>query len=190
MELQQNQLESASRAQSALEAASIQSVVIGGLAIAVWGEPRVTKDVDLRVFLQREQSDRLLSVLSAQFKVLSDSPETDLQQRGFIFTEDASSVRVDFLLADNDFDITMVRNGQRIEPISGWPIVVCSAEDLVVSKLLTLRPRDEEDARLVIRRQRNNLNDSYVEHWLRIFEEALDDSTLVTHYQQLRQRYR
>ncbi|MCI0525707.1 MAG: nucleotidyltransferase [Acidobacteria bacterium] len=189
MELQQNQLESASRAQSVLEAAGIQSVVIGGLAIAVWGEPRVTKDVDLRVFLQREQTDLLLSALSTQFKPLSDSPETKLQQQGFIFTEDASGVRVDFLLADNEFDITMVRNGRRIEPISGWPIIVCSAEDLIVSKLITLRPRDEEDARLVIRRQRDNLDDNYVEKWLRAFEQALDDSTLVTHYRQLRQRY-
>jgi hypothetical protein len=48
MEPRQNQLESASRAQSAIDAAGIQSVVIGGLAVAVWGEPRVTKDVDLR----------------------------------------------------------------------------------------------------------------------------------------------
>jgi hypothetical protein len=190
MELRQNQLESASRAQSALETAGVQSVVIGGLAVAVWGEPRVTKDVDLRVFLQREQANFLLATLSHQFKILSDSPETTLQQRGFLFTEDASGVRVDFLLADNEFDIAMVRNGQRIEPISGWPIIVCSAEDLVVSKLITLRPRDEEDARLVIRRQCNDLDDSYVEKWLRVFELALDDSTLVTHYRQLRQRYR
>jgi Nucleotidyltransferase of unknown function (DUF6036) len=149
MDLRQNQLESASRAQSVLEAVGIQSVVIGGLAVAVWGEPRVTKDVDLRVSLQREQTEFL-----------------------------------------NEFDIAMVRNGQRIEPISGWPIIVCSADDLIVSKLITLRPRDEEDARLVIRRQRNKLDDSYVEKWLSVFEEALDDSTLVTHYQLLRNRYR
>ncbi len=190
MELRQNQLESASRAQSLLETAGIQSVVIGGLAVAVWGEPRVTKDVDLRVLLQRERANFLLAALPTQFKILSDSPESTLQQKGFLFTEDASGVRVDFLLADNEFDIAMVRNGRRIEPILGWPIVVCSGEDLVVSKLITLRPRDEEDARLVIRRQRGNLDDTYVEKWLREFEQALDDSTFVTHYRQLRQRYR
>lgn len=190
MELQQNQLESASRVQRLLEAAGIQSVVIGGLAIAVWGEPRVTKDVDLRVWLERAQANRLLSTLSADFKFLSEAPETKLQQAGFVFTEDNKGVRVDFLLADNDFDIATVQRGSRVEPIAGWPMTVCSAEDLIVSKLITLRPRDEEDARLVIRRQHGKLDDGYVEQWLQAFEQALDDSTLTSHYRQLRQRYR
>ena len=190
MQLQQNQLESASSAQRVLEAAGIQSVVIGGLAVAVWGEPRVTKDVDLRVLLQRDQTDLLLSALSSNFKFLSESAEEKLRQLGFIFTEDIRGVRVDFLLTDVPFDIETVTRGRRVVPIPEWPFVVCTAEDLIVSKLITNRPRDEEDARLVIRRQHGSLDDKHIEHWLREFEIMFDDSTLVKSYQQLRQRYR
>lgn len=185
----QNQLESASRTQSVLAAAGIQSVVIGGLAVAVWGEPRVTKDVDLRVLLPREQADLLINVLAPNFRFDSKKPAEDLRQIGFIITEDNQGVRMDFLLAEIAFDIAMVQRGLSVEPIDGWPITVCTAEDLIVSKLITLRPRDEEDARLVIRRQRGKLDDTYIEHWLQIFEQALDDSTLTSNYRQLRQRY-
>jgi Nucleotidyl transferase of unknown function (DUF2204) len=190
MKLEQNQLESAFRAQSLLELASIKSVVIGGLAVAIWGEPRLTKDVDLRVLLRRENSDLLVSILSTEYKFLSESPQKKLREAGFIFTEDASGVRVDFLLTDNNYDIESVNHGRRIEPLPGLPIIVCSAEDLIISKMITNRAHDSEDARLIIRRQRNSLDDTYIEFWLGEFEHALDDSTLLSSYRQLRQKYR
>jgi hypothetical protein len=190
MKLLQNHLESACNAQRVLETAGIQSVVIGGLAVAVWGEPRMTKDVDLRVLLQRDQTDLLLSVLSPDFKYLSESAEEKLRRLGFIFMEDIRGVRVDFLLPDTAFDIETINRGCRIEPIAGWPFTVCTAEDLIVSKMITNRSRDEEDVRLVIRRQHKNLDDEHIEHWLREYEIMLDDSTLIKSYQQLRARYR
>lgn len=36
--------------------AGIPSIVIGGIAVATWGEPRVTRDVDLKVLLERDDS--------------------------------------------------------------------------------------------------------------------------------------
>ena len=38
--------------------AGIPSIVIGGIAVAAWGEPRVTRDVDLKILLSREDADR------------------------------------------------------------------------------------------------------------------------------------
>ena len=35
--------------QGRLDHAGIASAVIGGLAVAVWGEPRLTRDVDFKV---------------------------------------------------------------------------------------------------------------------------------------------
>ena len=63
---------------------------------------------------------------------------------------------------------------------------LCSPEDLVIYKLISTRLRDHEDAQSVIRRQGSSLDDDYVLDWLRQFEEALDDSTLVAEYRRLR----
>jgi hypothetical protein len=57
---------------------------------------------------------------------------------------------------------------------------------LILYKLISTRPRDHEDARSVIRRQGDALDDRYVLDWLRQFELALDDSTLVAEYRRLR----
>lgn len=56
-------------------------------------------------------------------------------------------------------------------------------------KVISTRPRNHEDARNVVRRQGHALDDRYVLHWLRQFEIALDDSTLVTQYRQWRRQF-
>jgi hypothetical protein len=66
----------------------------------------------------------------------------------------------------------------------------CSPEELIIYKLLSFRARDYADAERVIKRQRNTLDDAYVEGWLREFEQALDESELVTNYRRLRSRVR
>jgi hypothetical protein len=47
--------------------------------------------------------------------------------------------------------------------------------------------RDHEDAAGVVRRQGDALDDAYVLDWLRQFEQALDDSTLVAEYRRMRE---
>jgi len=47
----------------------------------------------------------------------------------------------------------------------------------------------DADAQSVIRRQGSNLDDDYVLNWLREFEQAFDDATLVAEYKRLRSRF-
>lgn len=65
-------------------------------------------------------------------------------------------------------------------------VVVCSPEDLIIYKLISTRQRDLDDAQSVVYRQGDALDDDYVLTWLRRFEQALDDSTLVATYRRLR----
>jgi hypothetical protein len=64
----------------------------------------------------------------------------------------------------------------------------CSPEELIIYKSLSLRARDYADAESVIKRQGNTLDDTYVEEWLREFEQALDESEVVDNYRRLRGR--
>ena len=38
--------------QNRLREADIPSIVIGGVAVAIWGEPRLTRDVHLKILLR------------------------------------------------------------------------------------------------------------------------------------------
>ena len=90
------------------------------------------------------------------------------------------------MLADTPYDSLAIQRGREINIQPGASIRACSPEDLIIYKLISTRMRDHEDARSVIQRQRELLDDGYILHWLGQFEQALDDSTLVSEYKSLR----
>jgi len=55
-------------------------MVTGGIAVAIWGDPGVTKDADLKVLLSREQAKQLLDAIPSDYQIISDDPEHDLRQ--------------------------------------------------------------------------------------------------------------
>jgi hypothetical protein len=174
------------RLQLRLQKADISSVVIGGVASALWGEPRVTRDVDLKISLGRDEADRLLAILTPDYTPLLPDPRQALREQAMLFVQDSAGTRLDLLLADTPYDVQAIRRGRIVEVQPGATICVCSPEDLVIYKLVSTRLRDHEDASGVVRRQGDKLDDSYVLHWLKLFEQALDDSTLVAEYTRLR----
>lgn len=172
--------------QQELSSANIPSITIGGVAVAVWGEPRVTRDVDLKILLSRSEADQLLDLLADQYNILSSEPATDLRKQGLVFIKDTMGTRLDLLLADTPYDVNAIQRGKHIEVQPGINIRVCSPEDLIIYKLISTRLRDHEDARSVIYRQGEALDDDYITSWLKQFEQALDDSTLVAEYKRLK----
>jgi len=50
------------------------------------------------------------------------------------------------------------------------------------------KTRDREDARSIVRGQGDRLDDAYVVEWSRRFEAALEDSTLLNIYRQMKKR--
>ena len=182
----ENLLQSVRALQQRLSDAGIPSIVIGGVAVAVWGEPRVTRDVDLKVLLGRDDADRLLAVLAPDYVSLLADPRKALRQQAMVFVQDPAGIRLDLLLADTPYDVLAIQRGRDVELQPGVTIRLCSPEDLVIYKLISTRLRDHEDAQGVVRRQGSNLDDEYVLDWLHQFEQALDDSTLVAEYKSLR----
>jgi len=103
-----------------------------------------------------------------------------------VFVQDTLGTRLDLLLADTPYDVIAINRGREEEIQPGVTIRLCSPEDLILYKLISTRARDHEDARSVIRRQGDILEDDYIIEWLKQFEQALDDSTLVAEYRRLR----
>ena len=54
----ENLFESLVSLEERLHRAGISCAVIGGVAVGVWGEPRVTRDVDVKVLLGRNHTSR------------------------------------------------------------------------------------------------------------------------------------
>lgn len=170
-----------------MEQAGIPSVVIGGLAVGAWGEPRLTRDADLKVLARRDERGHVLQLLS-DFTPLNADPDDALRRHGVAFFQDPTGTRIDVMLAETSFDETAIGRARVVELQPGLPLRICSAEDLIVYKMVSLRTQDRVDVEGIIRRQGDRLDDGYVEGWLRQFEQALDDSTLVAEYRRLRRQ--
>lgn len=173
--------------QNLLEKESIPVMAIGGIAVGVWGEPRLTRDIDMKILLHREDRARLLEVLQ-EFTPLNENPDESFRRHGLAFFRDPNGIRIDVMLADTVFDETAIERARSMLLSSGKNIRVCTAEDLIIYKLLSTRIKDRADVETIIQKQGDSLDDSYIEDWLTQFEEALADSTLIRGFRNLRRQ--
>jgi hypothetical protein len=173
--------------QELFEKANLPSAVIGGLAVSVWGEPRLTRDVDVKVLAWRDERARVLQILS-RYTPLNADPDAAFQCNGLAFFQTPDGVRIDVMLTDTLFDETVIGRAKMIEIQPGQRIRVCSAEDLIIYKMVSVRAKDRLDVETIVQRQGDKLDDRYVENWLTQFEQALDDSTLMAEYRRLREK--
>lgn len=98
--------------QQRLAAAGIDSVVIGGIAVSVWAKPRTTLDVDLKIWLHRDQAQQLLDLLPPDYTPLQDHPLQTLQRHGILFIKDMTGIRIDVQLADVSFDEAAIQRAR------------------------------------------------------------------------------
>lgn len=169
-----------------LESNKIEYAVIGGLAVAVWGEPRLTQDIDIKVKLDRDNAGRLLDAIDKMYKPFGENPLDMLTKNGILFVQDKVGVRVDIHLSDTLFDIEVINRAIDLEIAPEILTKVCTAEDLIIYKMLSTRVSDARDFEGIIDCQGDKLDDTYIIDWLKQFEIALDDSTLIDTYQNMR----
>ncbi len=173
--------------QDFLKKEDIPVTAIGGVAVAVWGEPRLTRDIDMKVLISRENRARLLAILRP-FTPLQEDSDESFRRLGLAFFRDSNGVRIDVMLADTIFDETAIGRARNIDFAPEKSICVCTAEDLIVYKMLSTRTKDRGDVESVVQKQGDALDDAYIENWLAQFEEALSDSTLIRDFRKIRTR--
>lgn len=47
-----------------MKAAGIDYLIIGGIAVGVWGEPRLTEDIDMIAFISKRDVDEIIGLLN------------------------------------------------------------------------------------------------------------------------------
>lgn len=160
-----------------LDKARIPYMVIGGQAVLLHGEPRLTRDIDITLGITPEQLDRVLSVLDETgLRALAD-PE-DFTRRTMVLPcqDPDTDIRVDFLFAFSPYEMQAMEHAR---PVQMGPTRVrfATPEDLIIHKLVAGRPRDLEDARSVLLKNRG-LDTRYIRRWLKEFSTALKQPLL------------
>jgi hypothetical protein len=130
---------------AALDGASVDYALVGALAVAVWGAPRATKDIDLLV--RAEDLPRAmeavrslgftLEALPFQFKDGSELQRVNkVDAAGHLMT-------VDFMLVDPNLE--PVWNSRTRLPFAEGQVAVVSRDALIGMKARAARPQDLMD---------------------------------------------
>jgi hypothetical protein len=147
-------------------------LLYGGLAAALWGEPRYTEDVDFVLFIPERHSFKFLREAAKHgFSVDEDLAIQQIQVSGWarLPLGDAKSPwHLDLTLGDSPFDKSALARKKR-EELFGRKVWVASPEDLLIYKLVSWRDRDIMDVHAILQRQKS-LDLPYLRKWIAWWE--------------------
>jgi hypothetical protein len=140
---------------SALNAHSVKYLVIGAYAVGVHAEPRATKDLDIWIKADAENSRAVFRALAAFGAPLAGlSPNDFNDEAGSVFQMGQPPLRVDILQRIDGVTFEDAWQNRMVTQIGGeLPAFVISAEDLIRNKLAAGRPQDLLDAAKVQKAQ-------------------------------------
>jgi hypothetical protein len=164
-----------------LEGADYRYAIVGGIALAQWGVARYTHDVDIKVIVPNMD----YSVLGDELRTAFPDPAREhLPRNPFIVAVTIDEVIVDFLLALPGYEELIITNAVQRD-LGGWSAWICSAEDLIIQKVVAGRGKDWLDVESLLIAQHGRLDESYILEWLNQFVEALEQPELLAEYLRL-----
>jgi predicted nucleotidyltransferase len=159
----------------ALDGKRIPYMIIGGQAVLLHGEPRMTRDIDVTVGISTEEIDQMLDVVeSIQLNPLVDPYDFTSRTMVLPCQDPESHIRVDFIFSFSPYERQAMER-VRLVDIEGVSVKFASAEDLVIHKVFAGRPRDMEDVKSVLIKN-PEMDTRYIRQWLNELAEATGES--------------
>jgi hypothetical protein len=183
-------IEAAVEVQSALTTGGVRSCVIGGLAVQRWGQPRATQDVDFSVLAPPGAEQRPLDLLLGSFTPRRADALTFAQANRVLLIRATNGVAVDVGLAGSPFEVEVLDRASAWGFAPGTDVVTCSAEDLVIYKLVAARARDVADIEGIVRRQGSGLDVERIRRYGELFAELKEEPELLRPFEQSLTRMR
>lgn len=156
-----------------LKKASIPYMVIGGQAVLLHGEPRLTKDIDITLGIGVEELGRIRKISrSMRLKILVKN-DKDFVAKTLVLPvlDRESGIRIDFTFSCSPYERQAIERATEVK-LGRTSVRFASLEDLVINKVIAGRARDLEDVRSVL--LKNPKYDShYMEKWLSEFDQSM-----------------
>ena len=164
----------------------IPYMVIGGVANAVWGEPRSTLDVDVTVWVAEPELDAVVAQLVAKFRCRVARPAEFVRGTRVLPLQSARGERIDVVFGMLPFEEEAIRRAVTVR-VAGADVRFCTAEDLVLHKIVSERERDLNDARAITRRRLAQLDLAYLEPRIEELSQGLERPEITARWQAWKQ---
>jgi hypothetical protein len=164
------------RVLAALDLAGVPYMVTGSFASSLHGEPRATKDIDIVIAPSHSQLLELVRQFPEDRYYASeeDALQALAHRSMFNVIDFLSGWKVDFILRKSRPFSEEEFSRRRTVEIANVPLVVATAEDILIAKLEWARMGESErqidDAASILRVQGTALDTAYVERWVHELE--------------------
>jgi predicted nucleotidyltransferase len=151
----------------------IPYMIIGGQAVILYGEPRLTRDVDVTLGIGTERLPEVLGVAEKiGLRPLPENPASFTEETMVLPTvDDSTGVRVDFIFSYTPYEQEAIKRANKIS-FGEVFVSFASPEDVIVHKIFAGRPRDIEDVRSIILKN-PGIDRGYIIKWLAEFDKSV-----------------
>ena len=156
-----------------LKGASIPYMVIGGQAVLVYGEPRLTRDIDIIMGIGVDGLDSVKKIIKAiGLKSLVEKEKAFVERNMVLPTIDKKSgIRVDFIFSFSLYERQAIERARDIK-LGRSLVRFASLEDVVIHKMIAGRARDLDDVKsILLKNPKYDL--VYIKKWLKEFDKSL-----------------
>lgn len=161
-----------------LDKNNIPYMIIGGQAVQIYGEPRLTKDIDITIGLNVDSYKLLIDVIEkiALIPLIKDI-ENFIKETYVLPTYDKKTdFRVDFIFSFSEYEKIALKRVNKIK-IKNYEIKFASLEDLIIHKIISGRERDIEDIKKIIFKNKE-FDKEYIQKWLYEFQNILNENLI------------
>jgi hypothetical protein len=169
-----------------LDLLHVPYLVIGGQAVLQYGEPRFTQDIDITLAVGTDKLSTLLQLAAERgWRVLPENPEVFVERTMVLPCVDTTTgIRLDFIFSTSPYERQAIARAKNARSNTSG-VCYASVEDVVIQKIFAGRPRDLEDVRTIILKNRG-MDLEYVRNWLKELGSAMDEDYLNT-FENIRQ---
>jgi predicted nucleotidyltransferase len=147
---------------SILKNENVPYMIIGGLANAIWGHPRATLDIDVTIWVIDDQIKKIISVLEKKYVFLVEKPNDFISKTRVLPIKNDENLRIDVIFGALPYEKDALDRAVEMK-IGDSSIKFCTAEDLILLKIISERPKDLEDVRGILHVQKDELDFRYLE---------------------------
>lgn len=162
----------------------IDYMIIGGQAVLLYGEPRLTKDIDITLSLNPTQYKKLEKIVKElKLEIIPPNPEQFVKETFVLPTLDPkTNMRIDFIMSFSDYEKQAFKRTNKIK-LDNIEINYASLEDIIIHKIISGRPRDIEDIKNILLKN-PNFDREYINYWLSEFS-SITEKNLVLLFENL-----
>jgi hypothetical protein len=154
-----------------LASVGIDYMLTGSLAMNYYAQPRMTRDIDIVVALEANDTDTITRLFNLDYYVAREAvSEAIAHQSIFNLIHQESVIKVDCIVRKDSDYRRLEFERRRAVLIRDFTIWIVSKEDLIISKLYWAQDSHSE---LQLRDVKNLLATGYDDHYLEKWTQAL-----------------